>query len=668
MQHSTLRLLLLPLAVLAVMALPGAAQEAGSQDGGQWWMDEPIRLIQTNLRQTDSDLDAARLAGQLVEFQANTVLFGLGGIVAHYPTEVEFHYPSPHMPEGRDLFGEMLREAKKRNIRVIGRFDLSKTQQPVFDAHPEWFFRRADGRPVTYNGLYSACINGGYYQEHIFKILSEALERYEVDGLFFNMFGNPSRDYSGDSLGLCHCDSCERGFRAAYGRGVPDEPDAQYREFMFNSSRGVARRIGALIHQKRPRAAFLTYIDEYVDGIMSESNTGVDRPLPMWPYSASDRVRRARDSQPSKMAFNLSIGFVDIPYRMVTVPGPEIRARLYQNMANGSGPMFVALGTLDQEDRRGLEAAQGVFTWHAANEDLYIGQSNAARVLLWGRGDQRSYRGFFRLLSERHIPFAVSTNLDWIDKQPDAYDLVISSDGASADFARYVASGGRLLVAGAPPSGFSLPAPVRHWDKTRSAYFRIHDRTLLPSLADTNLLFLDGGYTEFPAENKPLLTLIPPSRFGPPELVFTDKEETTRPGLILRDHGEGELAYLPWDIGALYYRHSSPGHGDLIADLVDHLLPGRRQLETTAHPLVEITVMQQREPRRTLVHFVNLSGHSQTAYFDSVPMRDIKVDLAGEFRTARSRQLGQSLELTTGQAGTRFVLPTLKEYDVVVLE
>ena len=31
-------------------------------------------------------------------------------------------------------------------------------------------------------------------------------------------------------------------------------------------------------------------ISEYVDGVMSESNTSVDRPLPMWPYSASDKV------------------------------------------------------------------------------------------------------------------------------------------------------------------------------------------------------------------------------------------------------------------------------------------------------------------------------------------------------------------------------------------
>ena len=79
------------------------ASAAGQQ---RWWMDEPIRWVQTNLRQTDAGLDAARLAAQLADMRANVVLQGMGGIAAYYPTSVEFHYPSPHLPPGRDMFGE----------------------------------------------------------------------------------------------------------------------------------------------------------------------------------------------------------------------------------------------------------------------------------------------------------------------------------------------------------------------------------------------------------------------------------------------------------------------------------------------------------------------------------------------------------------------------------
>ena len=629
-------------------------------------MDEGIRLIQTNLRETDTALDPVRLVRQLEEYSANALLFGMGGIVAHYPTKVEFHYASPHMPAGRDTFGEVLREAHARKIRVIGRFDLSKTQKAVYDAHPEWFFRKANGEPVIYNGLYSTCINGGYYREHAIRILTEALERYDVDGLFFNMFGNPAADYSGVPIGNCTCESCKKRFREMYGRDLPTGRDPVYGEFLEKSRLEVATRIGALIHAKRPNAAFWTYIQGLVDGITSESNTAVNRPLPLWPYSASDNVNRARNSQPDKMAFNLGIGFVDIPYRFVTVPPAEVQLRHYQNMAHGAGPAFVAVGTLDQEDRSGLLATKPVFDWHKRHADLYVGQESAARVLLLG-GRQGSYRGFFRLLSEQHIPFAVSDNFSWLQERPRQFDLVISSQGLPAELEDYLRQGGRVLAAGAIAPQLEVGKVVRRWTNTRSAYLRIHDRALFPSLQDTNLLFLDGEYLEFEPPAKPLLTLIPPSMFGPPEKVHVDWTETTKPGVLLREYGKGKVVYIPWDVGGLYYRHSSPGHAGLVTDLIDHLLPSR-QVKTNAHPLVEITVMSQPQRKRTLVHLVNLSGHSETAYFPPIEMRDIQIGVQGDFRRARAATLNRELPLASTGGYRQFVLPSLGTYEVVILD
>jgi Hypothetical glycosyl hydrolase 6 len=630
-----------------------------------WWMDEPIRLIQTNLRETDSTLDVQRLARQVSEFRGNVLLFNMGGIVAQYPTQVEFHYPSPHLPLGRDLFGEMLKQAHARGIRVIGRFDLSKTQKAVYDAHPEWFFKSASGEPAIYNGLYSACINGGYYHQHAKKILTEALERYEVDGLFFNMFENPSSDYSGNPMGPCHCDSCQASFRSRYGRPVPATADDEYRDFLASSAREVAAMIAELIRAKRPKAAFLTYIQQHTDGIVSESNTSVSRPLPLWPYSASDNVNRARNSEPSKMAFNLCMGFVDYPWRFATVPQAEIRLRLYQSMAHGSGVLLNMHGTMDQEDQSALAAAKPVFEWHASHEDLYVGQESAARVLLVG-SRQLSYRGFFRILSEHHVPFAVSDNLKWLEEGRQ-FDLVISPDGASAELENWVRRGGRLLIAGSTLPRFELPGVLGRRPHTQG-YWRVRAHTLFPSLQNTQLIFFDGEYVALAATDNPLLTLIPPAMFGPPEKVWVDKKETDMRGLLLIDYGQGRVAYVPWDVGALYYRHSSEAHAGLVIDLVDHLLPQGRQLKTEAHPLVEITVMRQPRRHRTLVHLVNLSGHSQTGYFAPITMSDIALQLAEKFRRARSVTLNASLPVKRAGRYGKFSVPKLDGYDVVVLE
>jgi hypothetical protein len=660
--------------ILILVCSMKLTQPAAAQQPAKWWMEEPIRFLQTNLREADSVVDPKRLVGQVAEYRANVFLCNMGGIAAQYPTDVELHIRSKFLPPGRDLFGDVLKEAHARKIRVIGRFDLSKTEKAVYDAHPEWFFVRTNGEPHVFNGLYSACINGGYYRQHGIKILTEALERYPVDGLFFNMFGNPSTDYGGNQMGPCQCPECKARFQARYGRPLPTTlGDGDYRPFLRESAAEVAQMYAELIHRLRPGAGFFTYIDEYTDGIMSESNTAVGRALPLWPYSASDNVERAFGSEPTKMSFNLCMSFLDYSWRFVTVPQGEIRLRLHQNLAHGAPPALVVVGTMDQEDRQSLVAGKSIFEWHEKHSDLYVGQKSAARVLLLGGGSQNAYRGFFRLLSEEHIPFAVSSNLKWLDDPARKFDLVIVPSGrAPVELDRFVREGGALLIAGANPP--SAPLEVGRVVSRRSsvqATWRVHDRELLPSLKDTNLLFLDGAYVEMAPLEKPILTFIPPAMGSPPEKVWADQRETEIPGLIVADHGAGRIAFVPWDVGGLYYRHSSQGHAGLMKDVIDHLLAphGGRQLRTNAHPLVDITVMKQPSRNRTLVHFVNVSGHSSTGYFPPVEMRDIRVELAGDFKSAAAARLNQNLPVTVGRQGaSEFVLPRVGEYEVVVLK
>jgi hypothetical protein len=640
---------------------PPAAQPADHR----WWKHEPIRFLQTNLAETDSTVDPRALVAAVAGFGANTFLMNMGGIVAQYPTRVLFHYPSVFLPAGRDLFGDVLREAHARRIRVVGRFDLSKTQRPVFDAHPEWFFRRANGEPVVYNGLYSTCINGDYYRGHALTILEEALERYEVDGLFFNMFGNPSADYSGVPTGPCHCQACQARYRARHGRPVPAAADADYRSFMAESSREVAATIAELIHRARPGAAFLTYIKDHTDGIMSESNTAIGRPLPLWPYSASDNVSRSLGTEPDKVAINLAMSFIDFPWRYAHVPQAEIALRLYQNIAHGAPPALVVSGPMDQQDRSGLLAARPVFDWHARHEDLYVGQKNAGTVLLLASGSTASYRGFFRLLTEEHIPFVVSENLRWME-DGSRFDLVIAPGSPPAELGRYVQEGGRLLVAGTAPPPFPVGAIAGR--RSTQGYWRVHDRAQLPSLRHTGLIFVDGEYLEVAPLQRPILTLIPTAMFGPPEKVWSDKIETDVPGLVFTDHGKGQAAYLPWDVGALYYRHSSEAHRGVLADVIDRLLAGGRRLRTNAHPLVEMTLMDQPARGRTLIHLVNGTGHHDTAYFPPLEIRDIRIDLALDVRRVRAVALDRTLPVTANGRFRSFTVPRLEAYEVVVLE
>jgi len=103
---------------------------------------------------------------------------------------------------GVDMFGDVLREAHARHIRVIAA-TISARPRKRPTTPTRVVLSQSRRQSVIYNGLYSTCINGGYYRQQVMRILAEGLENYDVDGLFFNMFGNQSTDYSGAYVGLC---------------------------------------------------------------------------------------------------------------------------------------------------------------------------------------------------------------------------------------------------------------------------------------------------------------------------------------------------------------------------------------------------------------------------------------------------------------------------------
>jgi hypothetical protein len=168
----------------------------------------------------------------------------------------------------------------------------------------------------------------------------------------------------------------------------------------------------------------------------------------------------------------------------------------------------------------------------------------------------------------------------------------------------------------------------------------------LSALADTELLFLDGPYlfVEPRAEAETSLTLVPPCTYGPPEKVAIDRVESDVPGILWYRYGAGQSAYLPWQIDALYYRHSSPGHCTAYLSILLELLP-ERQVISDANPQVEIALYEQGEGYA--INLVNTSGHHGTAFFAPIPMYDleIKVRLRAAVTQARSLKLGRDLTL-----------------------
>ena len=129
----SLRRWILALVILIMLCCLWSSARAQQPDQDKWWL-TPHRLLQTNLREIDATMDTDQYVHEAKEFGANIVLFNVGGIVANYPTELEYHWRNKFMKG--DLVGQTLTKLHKAGIKMIARFDFSKTNQKYAANHP----------------------------------------------------------------------------------------------------------------------------------------------------------------------------------------------------------------------------------------------------------------------------------------------------------------------------------------------------------------------------------------------------------------------------------------------------------------------------------------------------------------------------------------------------
>ena len=210
-------------AVAVPTAHPETAALAGQGSAAEqpgWWMTEPIRWLQTNLRETDAALDPKQFIADVARFNANVLMMSAGGITALYPSKVQYEYVSPFIPPGQTPLARFSR----------GPCPQHSHRQPLgFQQSTQGCIRRSS-RVVLQNGGWPAGdlqrpVSGLYQRRLVLaeggRNSCEALDRYDVDGCFFNNFTNPTTDYSERPLGLCHCDNCQRLYRERFQRDVP---------------------------------------------------------------------------------------------------------------------------------------------------------------------------------------------------------------------------------------------------------------------------------------------------------------------------------------------------------------------------------------------------------------------------------------------------------------
>ena len=658
-----------------------------------WWNEIPWRMVQTNLRQIDmQDMDAEAYVRELQAFHATVVLLNTAGIIASYETDLRDHFQSEY------LHGDSLRAIIDRchanGIRVIARTDFSKIRRPIYEAHPEWAYRTKAGEIVDYGDVH-ACVNGGYQQEYVYQILQEALTKLPLDGIFCNMSGFQTRDYSYNYYGICHCENCKRLFKAySGGLNLPDREDLadpvyrKYRLFQRELTEKYDRRLLEFVKSINPELAVNGH-----DIQRMESNTELHRPLPHWQYSASSNTRCIRGLEREVAIFNTSVDFIGFYYRHVSVSPAMQELRMWQNLANLGGMDYYLIGRLDNhEDKSGYPGLQRAFAFHKAHEGLWKGLKSRAEALLlrsslWG--DAAEERGWIRALTENHILFDEALVDSLRPERLGKYKAIIApnlkylSPAQAGCLDEYVRAGGQLLASG--ETGFgddryeTLDTPllqclgIRSIDYVRrdmaSSMLKLGspDASFFPSFRAVDCSVVAVGdvfcFTTPASGCRGLCSLIPPHPLGPPERCYYS-QITEIPGLRLYPFGRGKGVYLPFLPGSLFLEGGYDNTAWFLRDVLLQAL-GLTDVAPALTPMVEVSAAEK--PGKLVVQLVNASGHFGTSFFAPLPIRDIQLRLPLDQAPAdvRSLQLPDNVQWSFAAGTLRLQLSELGFHEAI---
>ncbi|MBW6425806.1 beta-galactosidase [Rhizobium sp. XQZ8] len=400
------------------------------------WYRTAKRWGQTNLVEIDpSRYDATWWREHWKKTRIQGVIVNAGGIVAYYPSRFPLHHRAHTLGE-RDLYGEIVKDAREAGLKVIARMDSNRVAEDFYRIHPDWICVDATGKPYRQADKYVTCINSPYYWEYLPEVMREIIERSKPDGFADNSWaGIPRKN-------ICHCRYCAKQFRAHAGIDLPtgaDWSDERYRRWIrwnykrrtdlweFNNS--VTMKAGG----KDCR-----WMGMISGDVLNNSNRFIDlksillrTEIVMLDHQRRNAVDGFTDNTEAGKRLH-EVGGWDklIPesmpqyqlgspaFRLASMPAAEVRLWSSSGFAGGIQPWWHHIGSL-HEDRRQYKSAKPIFSWHEENEDILVNRKPLADVgVVWSQDNHdfhgqdkandrtmNPYRGVIRALDRAGITY-----------------------------------------------------------------------------------------------------------------------------------------------------------------------------------------------------------------------------------------------------------------------
>ncbi|WP_166163300.1 alpha-amylase family protein [Chelativorans oligotrophicus] len=645
-------------------------------------------------------MDVEKVLDFIEDMGCNVWLVNGGGILSFYPTRLEHQTRNPYLdrrPSG-DLFGDAVEAGHRRGIRVMARMDFSKVNQAVADRHPDWLFVRPDGRRQAAEGQVSVDPSGDYYQEKLLEVVDEMIDRYPLDGFFFNRAGFNEFDYAMHYHGVSQSEASKRGFAAfSGGQQLPTGPESPnydlWRAYCAKVVGDLWVRISAHIKTRRPDVALLRSDDV----IFFEANNKMGRPF--WPHHVNEQVSAYRTQRPDRPVLCHCVTFVDMPYRIASEQPEHFAQHQIQGLSRGANISAYIMGVPGEIEYPSLEVGREIMRFHRDNQDVYHGLVPAAHVGLVRpnmlamsldrhREAQEEFRGLYEALQQAHVPFDVVPAEGLDDMRANGglgrYSVLVLADlgplpaEAVTALDTFVERGGRLVVTGR--SGFDAKDRAQ---LARMPAVRVTETTTDPdalkSVYVTERPVEEGRYYFAPlspvfgahlrveaapgAEGR--LVFLPQAPYGPPEKCYGHAADGT-PGFWL--DASGKVALIPWTVGRSYHELGLTTLRDIIVDVTLSLLGDDEPVQADLEEHVEMTL--QRRGSDLVVHLINLSGARRKNYGPPIRTRGGTLRLAGaaDGTTARALISGSPCPAVRDGDALVFSLPELNRFEVLLIE
>lgn len=672
-----------------------------------WWKANNLRLLQTNLPAYEATLNVDSLIADLQYFSANVLLINAGGIMAYYPTKLDFQYVNPFMQT--NMLAEVIEKCHRLDIKVMVRFDFSRIHESIFRMHPDWCYISPSGERIINDDMYLISINAPYLQDRSIRIVQEVIDNYPIDGLFINMPGYHTQNhYAGTYHGIDQNQyDQERFAEFSGGSSLPltEDPNqpvfTKYSEFKAFTVTDWLKKMHTMVKSKSDQIAICTYRSDFVDIIRHESQT---RGLPYWPYNSSDNVNNLVNSYPEHIASNASIQQISFQSRYNAVEPEEVAIRLYENIAQGSGLDISLMGDFrNYEDERNFYIIREVYAFHKKHQAYYGRYRSAAEVALispgyWPGGEaMQEYRGIQLMLNEAHIPYDIieDSRIPFLSEKILNYRMIIlpeitSLDPASLEVLTMALERGTNLIATNRSLYLNPEAmldifgakPLNTSNDGSGNYLTPSDPSLFKRFPGQTMLFwkFNLGLYDFSGADKTFLPILSKGRPGPPEIIG-GHEPTNYYAMALKKHGPGQAALLPINLGKLYYLHGYEQHKNILLDVMDYLFPQvGAQIQTNAHPRVETILKNylKNEPENLkkvatdgmILHLINLTGFSGNTYFDPLPVNNLHFRVRTGFKPSKVFSLitDKPMDYSWKDGFLNFSVLKLEQYDAIVMQ